>query len=133
MSWEGPAYDELHKRQQAINKEEAQILGTDSFAMVAGVREENLKREKAELEEAMIQVRREAEERVKEMADLVASYWESRESLDHAGRVNWERDIRATWTNIHKALRYQKWPGLREGLPAAVVVLVMSFVCYVLF
>ncbi|KAF8605208.1 hypothetical protein BDV93DRAFT_543742 [Ceratobasidium sp. AG-I] len=131
-SWEGPAYDELYTREQAITQQEARVLGSDAFTVVAGIREENLKKEKATLRDGIVQVRQEAEERVKEMADLVASHWESREAAEHAGRVAWEREIRESWAKIQKVLRCQKLPGLREGIPMAIVVLVMSFVWFAL-
>lgn len=38
-SWEGPAYIELCDRDQAITKEEANVLGIDAFVYVAKIRE----------------------------------------------------------------------------------------------
>ncbi|KAF8605212.1 hypothetical protein BDV93DRAFT_605683 [Ceratobasidium sp. AG-I] len=61
-TWEGPAYDELYTREEPISQEEAQLLGSKSLSVVARVREENLKREKFALREAIAQARREADE-----------------------------------------------------------------------
>lgn len=38
-SWEGPAYIELCERDEAISKDEANILGIDAFVHVAKIRE----------------------------------------------------------------------------------------------
>ncbi|KAF8605207.1 hypothetical protein BDV93DRAFT_507271 [Ceratobasidium sp. AG-I] len=47
-SWEGPAYDELYEREEAITVEEARVLGIDSFAEVVKKREEaKAKRERS--------------------------------------------------------------------------------------
>ncbi|KAF8605210.1 hypothetical protein BDV93DRAFT_522073 [Ceratobasidium sp. AG-I] len=92
-SWEGPAYDELYKREQAITPEEARVLGSDAFAMVAGVREEILKKEKAKLREAIIQMRRKAEEREKEITKLEASHWENEQAQSRGswgGKWPWQ-------------------------------------------
>ncbi|KAF8604193.1 hypothetical protein BDV93DRAFT_606212 [Ceratobasidium sp. AG-I] len=39
ISWEGPAYIELCERDEAITKEEANVLGMDAFVHVAKIRE----------------------------------------------------------------------------------------------
>ncbi|KAF8604194.1 hypothetical protein BDV93DRAFT_394233, partial [Ceratobasidium sp. AG-I] len=38
-SWEGPAYIELCERDEAITKEEADVLGIDAFVRIAKIRE----------------------------------------------------------------------------------------------
>jgi hypothetical protein len=43
-SWEGPAYAELHERDEAITIEEATVLGLDAFVRVAKAREQELRR-----------------------------------------------------------------------------------------
>jgi hypothetical protein len=43
-SWEGPAYAELHERDDAITIEEAAVLGLDAFVRVAKAREQELRR-----------------------------------------------------------------------------------------
>ncbi|KAF8605205.1 hypothetical protein BDV93DRAFT_543740 [Ceratobasidium sp. AG-I] len=67
-AWEGPAYDELYHREQAITKEEAQILGVAAFVEVARVREEEkLKKGKEIGEKTQIEkARKEAEEKARQ-------------------------------------------------------------------
>ncbi|KAF8605213.1 hypothetical protein BDV93DRAFT_76835 [Ceratobasidium sp. AG-I] len=61
-TWEGPAYNELYTREEAITREEARALGCDAFSVVARMREENLKKGKAAVREAAAQARRNADE-----------------------------------------------------------------------
>jgi hypothetical protein len=49
-SWEGPAYAELHERDDAITIEEATILGLDAFVRVAKAREQELRHKDRDVE-----------------------------------------------------------------------------------
>ncbi|KAF8605209.1 hypothetical protein BDV93DRAFT_605680 [Ceratobasidium sp. AG-I] len=97
-SWEGPAYNELYTREEAITRAEARILGSDAFSVVAEMREENLRREQAVLREAAAQARREfdeqanrvARERGKERREANARWEAAQKALGGAEKANRE-------------------------------------------
>ncbi|KAF8605211.1 hypothetical protein BDV93DRAFT_605682 [Ceratobasidium sp. AG-I] len=97
-SWEGPAYNELYTRGEAITREEARVLGSDALSIVAMVREENLKREKAALRELIAQAKREADEQASRVAherwverrEAEAMRKTLQRALDEATKVNQE-------------------------------------------